>query len=141
MVLDGCRPRPGCACSRSLLLRIQATGVRTIDRGDGRIDSVSLIEREVRDRQGRWFSLRIRPYKSLDNKIDGAVLALFPRNERIARRDLIECTMLLNHEVDWQELGFVCDGRFLFTQRSLQTCVLPEKFSRFLPPEAKKDAA
>ena len=75
------------------------------------------------------------------NAFDGAVLALFPRNERIARRDLIECTMLLNHEVDWQELGFVCDGRFLFTQRSLQTCLLPEKFARFLPPEAKKDAA
>ncbi len=75
------------------------------------------------------------------NAFDGAVLALFPRNERIARRDLIECTMLLNHEVNWQELGFVCDGRFLFTQRSLQTCLLPEKFARFLPPEAKKDAA
>ena len=41
------------------------------------IDSVSPLEREVRDRQGRWFALRIRPYKSLDNKIDGAVLALF----------------------------------------------------------------
>ena len=41
------------------------------------IDSVSLIEREVRDRQGRWFAMRIRPYKSLENKIDGAVLALF----------------------------------------------------------------
>ena len=75
------------------------------------------------------------------NAFDGAVLALFPKNERIARRDLIECTMLLNHEVNWQELGFVCDGRFLFTQRSLQTCLLPEKFARFLPPDAKKDAA
>jgi adenine-specific DNA-methyltransferase len=75
------------------------------------------------------------------NAFDGAVLALFAKNERIARRDLIECTMLLNHEVDWQELGFICDGRFLFTQRSLQTCLLPEKFARFLPPEAKKDTA
>ena len=41
------------------------------------MDSVALVEREVQDRQGRWYSLRIRPYKSLDNKIDGAVLALF----------------------------------------------------------------
>jgi adenine-specific DNA-methyltransferase len=49
--------------------------------------------------------------------------------------------LMLNRNVDWQELGFVCDGRFLFTQRSLQTCVLPDKFSRFLPSEAKKDAA
>ena len=41
------------------------------------IDTVSVIEREVRDRQGRWYSLRIRPYKDIDNRIDGAVLALF----------------------------------------------------------------
>jgi adenine-specific DNA-methyltransferase len=75
------------------------------------------------------------------NAFDGAVLALFPKHERIARRELIECTMMLNREVDWQELGFVCDGRFLFTQRSLQTCLLPAKFARFLPPESRKDAA
>lgn len=66
---------------------------------------------------------------------DGAILALFPKNTRLRRRDLIECTMMLNHEVDWQQLGFVCDGRFLFTQRSLQTCLLPAKFSRYLPKE------
>ena len=67
---------------------------------------------------------------------DGSILALFPRHTQISRRDLIECTMMLNHEVDWQQLGFVCDGRFLFTQRSLQTCLLPDKFSRYLPKDA-----
>jgi two-component system CheB/CheR fusion protein len=41
------------------------------------MESVSPVERDVQDRQGHWYSLRIRPYKSLDNKIDGAVLALF----------------------------------------------------------------
>jgi two-component system CheB/CheR fusion protein len=41
------------------------------------IDSISPIEREVRDKQGRWYSLRIRPYRSAENKIEGAVLALF----------------------------------------------------------------
>ena len=75
------------------------------------------------------------------NAFDGSVLALFTKNERMPRRELIECTMMLNREVDWQELGFVCDGRFLFTQRSLQTCLLPERFARFLPHEPKKDAA
>jgi len=73
------------------------------------------------------------------HSFDGAVLALFTKNQRMPRRELIECTMLLNKEVDWQELGFVCDGRFLFTQRSLQTCLLPEKFTRFLPSEKAKD--
>ncbi|MGH7858871.1 MAG: ATP-binding protein [Candidatus Binatia bacterium] len=40
------------------------------------IDTVSVREREVRDHEGRWYSLRVRPYKTLENKIDGAVLVL-----------------------------------------------------------------
>lgn len=69
------------------------------------------------------------------NAFDGSVLALFLKHRQISRRDLIECTMMLNKEIDWQELGFVCDGRFIFTQRSLQTCLLPDKFSRYLPKD------
>ncbi len=41
------------------------------------IDNVAPLEREVRDPQGNWFSLRIRPYKNVENKIDGAVISLF----------------------------------------------------------------
>jgi len=41
------------------------------------MDTIALIEREVQDREGRWFSLRVRPYRSAENKIDGAVVALF----------------------------------------------------------------
>ena len=41
------------------------------------IDTVTIKEREVQDRAGRWYSLRIRPYKNVENRIDGAVLALF----------------------------------------------------------------
>jgi len=41
------------------------------------VDRVVAQEREVQDRQGNWFSLRIRPYKNVDNRIDGAVLTLF----------------------------------------------------------------
>ncbi len=40
------------------------------------IETVTLIEREVQDRQGTWYSLRIRPYKTRDNRIDGAVMVL-----------------------------------------------------------------
>jgi two-component system CheB/CheR fusion protein len=40
------------------------------------IDSVRPGEREVQDKDGRWFSLRVRPYVTLDNKVDGAVLVL-----------------------------------------------------------------
>ena len=40
------------------------------------IDKVRERECEVRDKQGRWHFLHIRPYISLDNKVDGAVLVL-----------------------------------------------------------------
>jgi two-component system CheB/CheR fusion protein len=52
------------------------------------IDSVNTIEREVRDRNGAWFALRIRPYKNVEKRIDGAVLALFDIDQ--ARRKELE---------------------------------------------------
>ncbi len=39
-------------------------------------DTVREREREVQDQAGRWYSLRVRPYMTLDNKVDGAVLVL-----------------------------------------------------------------
>jgi two-component system CheB/CheR fusion protein len=41
------------------------------------IDSVQSQDREVRDLHGKWYSLSIRPYKNVENRIDGAVLILF----------------------------------------------------------------
>ena len=40
------------------------------------IETVGVREREIQDNQGRWYSMRIQPYMTLDNKIDGAVLML-----------------------------------------------------------------
>jgi two-component system CheB/CheR fusion protein len=40
------------------------------------IETVTLVEREVQDLQGTWYSLRIRPYKTRDHRIDGAVMVL-----------------------------------------------------------------
>jgi PAS domain S-box-containing protein len=40
------------------------------------IASIREREREVRDKDGRWYSLRVRPYLTIDNKVDGAVLVL-----------------------------------------------------------------
>lgn len=49
------------------------------------------LEQEVQDQDGRWHRLQIRPYKTLDNKIDGAVLilvdidAIKKRNQELIR--------------------------------------------------------
>ena len=40
------------------------------------IQSLNTREMEVLDREGNWFSLRIRPYRTNDNKIEGAILVL-----------------------------------------------------------------
>jgi two-component system CheB/CheR fusion protein len=45
------------------------------------IDQVQPREREVRDRSGEWYLLRIHPYRTADNKIDGAVLVLLGIDE------------------------------------------------------------
>lgn len=63
---------------------------------------------------------------------DGSMLALFPKDPKL---DLEYAVHLLNHAVDWQDLGFICDGRFLFAQRSLQNCLLPAEFSRLIVPQ------
>ena len=39
------------------------------------IDKVAAREFEGQDGDGRWYSVRVRPYKTLDNQIDGAVIA------------------------------------------------------------------
>jgi len=40
------------------------------------VDTMSLKELEVQDRYGHWYSLRIRPYKTAENVVEGAVLTL-----------------------------------------------------------------
>ena len=62
------------------------------------------------------------------NNFDGSVLAIFPKDMNI---DLHDFARQLN-SVDWQELGFLCDGRYIFAQRSLENSPLPESFRKFV---------
>jgi len=61
------------------------------------VSSNTLIEREVKDDAGRWQLQRIRPYRTADNQIAGAVLLMFDIDDRKradvamrAARDLAE---------------------------------------------------
>jgi two-component system, chemotaxis family, CheB/CheR fusion protein len=40
------------------------------------IDTLTIREQEVQDRKGNWYVLRIRPYRTIDNRIDGVVMSL-----------------------------------------------------------------
>lgn len=76
-----------------------------------------------RTRQAQPFFIHDSPH------YDGSVLAVFPHRRDVdpaALRDAL-------NGVDWADLGFVCDGRHLFTQRSLEQTPLPDSFRAFLP--------
>jgi adenine-specific DNA-methyltransferase len=59
---------------------------------------------------------------------DGSVLAIFPRNQNL---DINELCEKLN-KVNWYELGFICDGRFIFSQKSLENTLLPDTFRKYI---------
>ncbi|MEK6302035.1 MAG: chemotaxis protein CheB [Acidobacteriota bacterium] len=40
------------------------------------IERIAVSDREVQDAEGRWYSMQVRPYKTAENKIDGAVMVL-----------------------------------------------------------------
>jgi two-component system CheB/CheR fusion protein len=40
------------------------------------METVTPKELEVQDRDGRWYRMQVRPYRTVDNKIDGAFLSL-----------------------------------------------------------------
>ena len=61
------------------------------------IDTVTVQEREVRDREGHWYLLRILPYKTLENMIEGAVLTLVDIN--VLKNNLEEIRQSHDHLV------------------------------------------
>lgn len=61
------------------------------------------------------------------NRYDSSVFALFPTQPDADVRLL---TSLLN-KVNWLSLGFVREGRFLFSQKSLEEVYLPAEFANY----------
>jgi two-component system, chemotaxis family, CheB/CheR fusion protein len=72
------------------------------------IDQATARDLDVQDQTGRWYQLRIRPYRTLDNRIDGAVILLFDidslkQSQRTLERqtkDLEETHETLRRRVD-----------------------------------------
>jgi two-component system CheB/CheR fusion protein len=57
------------------------------------IETMVVKESEVQDREGHWYRLQIRPYKTTDNRIDGAILSLFDID---ALKQLVQAAQLAN---------------------------------------------
>jgi two-component system CheB/CheR fusion protein len=56
------------------------------------ITNLTPIERDVQDRDGRWYSLRIRPYRTRENKIEGVVILLVDIDQLKRALDLMLAT-------------------------------------------------
>jgi two-component system CheB/CheR fusion protein len=58
-------------------------------------ESMTLQEHEVKSKEGRWFRLQIRPYKTTDHRIEGAVISLIDIN--LLKQSLIESQTALRY--------------------------------------------
>jgi two-component system CheB/CheR fusion protein len=56
------------------------------------ITNLTPIDRDVQDRDGRWYSLRIRPYRTRENKIEGVVILLVDIDQLKRALDLVLST-------------------------------------------------
>ena len=55
------------------------------------IENVQPYEQEIQDRSGRWYSMRLRPYRTLENRIEGVVVVMVDINEqKLSERALRE---------------------------------------------------
>ncbi len=63
------------------------------------VNNVSNVELETRDRTGRYFSLRIRPYKTTDSRIDGAVLTFVDIDETKSKQRMAEATQSYSNAI------------------------------------------
>ena len=56
----------------------------------GVIANLTPVRREVRSRKGRWYDLRMRPYRTVDDKIDGVVITFVDVTERKQMEDRLQ---------------------------------------------------
>lgn len=54
------------------------------------IANLAPIRREIRSRKGRWYDLRMRPYRTVDDKIDGVVITFVDVTDRKLMEDRLQ---------------------------------------------------
>ena len=89
-------------------------------------ESLTPRDIEVQDKQGHWWSVRIRPYKTTDHKIDGAVIALLDIDALKSRR--------LNGDDAYrfaEALGNISADPLVVLNRNLEVQAVNNAFGKF----------
>ena len=73
------------------------------DRLQNAMDSVRTSEEMIQGPSGRWYSLQVRPYITVDNKIDGAILSLTDVHE-LTQKDRSLPRLENNSRWSWNRL-------------------------------------
>gem|GEM_PF-2273263 len=73
------------------------------------IATAAVKEMEIQDKGGNWYFIHIRPYKTLDNKIDGAIIIMTDINELKRSYKLLEIhqAKLLESNRDLQQFAYI----------------------------------
>jgi len=64
-------------------------------------------ESEVQDRDGRWYRMQVRPYKTADNNIDGAIVSLLDINALKVNLNDAQQTIKAAEQADRAKDGFL----------------------------------
>jgi len=63
------------------------------------VESLTIREMEVQDQRGRWYSMRLRPYKTAENKIEGVVMTLIDIDQMKRAMGELEDARLFAHGI------------------------------------------
>jgi two-component system CheB/CheR fusion protein len=101
------------------------------------MDTLTIFEKEVQDRLGRWYSMGIRPYKTSEHKIDGVVITFF-------NIDTLKINLTHAQEVrDYTAIIETVRGPFLILDAKLQVKMANRSFYdtfRVTPQETKNES-
>ena len=54
------------------------------------LETLNTVEREIRTAEGEWYVMRINPYRTTDNYVDGVVVTFFEITERKQNKEKLE---------------------------------------------------
>jgi two-component system CheB/CheR fusion protein len=54
------------------------------------VDTLAIKEIDVQSTEGKWYTMRIQPYRTLDNVIEGAVISFVDITETVQTRDALQ---------------------------------------------------